>query len=326
MNPWWRGSSVVVPYVDYGQTLGGSRLAAIETGDFGKTWGTPVIVADVPRRFPGNAHFVASGTSLHAAFASGTAEARTVSVATSRDGLKWDAPVRVSSAGAPAFRPAIAVSSGGDIGTTWIEIEAGCTRLWFAASRDKGQTFSRAVPVAEDLSCGATAANRAAYERWDHGGDYFGLTADGDRFVAVWPDARAGTFQIYAATIAVSAIPIRAGPAARLPRQPGQLSIEQERATGDDRSHHSRRGQSHGDRHLPDGHEEHQAQRHEQGPVDRADDGHGHGQAGKVLQRHGHEEQDQGGDAFDDGQAAQGLEKRQTAAFLAFFAATSRWE
>ena len=204
MNPLWRGSSVVLPYVDFGETLGGSRLATIETRDLGKSWSTPVVVADVPRRMPGNAHFAASGTSLHVAFASGTADTRTVSVASSTDGLKWGAPVRVSNPGAPAFRPAIATSSRGDIGTTWIETEAGCTRLWFAVSRDAGRTFSKPVPVSEDLSCGDTATNRAAYELWEHGGDYFGLASDGDGFVALWPDARTGTFQIYAATITVT--------------------------------------------------------------------------------------------------------------------------
>ena len=203
MNPLWRGSAVVVSYVDFGETLGGSRLATTETSDFGMSWRTPVVVADVPRRFPGNAHFVTSGASLHVAFASGTADARTVSVASSTDGLTWGAPVRVSNAGTQAFRPAIAMSSRADIGTTWLETESGCTRLWFAVSRDGGRTFSRPVPVSEELSCGDTAANRAAYELWEHGGDYFGLASDGDRFVATWPDARTGTFQIYAATITV---------------------------------------------------------------------------------------------------------------------------
>ena len=205
MNPLWRGSSVVVPYVDYGGTLGGSRLATVETGDLGKSWSTPVVVADVPRRVPGNAHFAASGASLHVAFATGTADARTVSLANSPDGLRWGAPVLVSNPGAQAFRPAIAVSSRGDIGTTWLETDSGCTRLWFAVSRDGGRTFSSPVPVSEELSCGESAANRAAYERWEHGGDYFGLASDDDRFVATWPDARTGTFQIYAATITVTA-------------------------------------------------------------------------------------------------------------------------
>ena len=207
MNPVWRGSSIAIPYVDFGEALSSSRIAIVETGDFGRTWKTPSIVADVPRRLPGNAHAAASTASLHVAFASGTADARTVSVASSADGKTWRAPVRVSGVGSQAFRPAIAIATGGDVGATWIETEAGCTRLWFSVSRDGGRTFSKPVPVSEDLSCGDTPANRAAFERWEHGGDYYGLVADGDAFVAIWPDARGGTFQLYAARITVAPRP-----------------------------------------------------------------------------------------------------------------------
>jgi hypothetical protein len=207
MNPVWHGSSLLVPYVDFGETLSGSRLGMVQTDDFGRRWSVPLVVADVPRRFPGNAHFATSGASLYAAFASGTADARAVSVASSADGTRWRIPVRVSNDGAQAFRPAIAISSRGYVGTTWIEIEAGCTRLWFSVSRDGARTFSKPVPVSEDLSCGNTLPNRAAYERWEHGGDYFGLASDGENFIAIWPDARMGIFQIYAASITVSSTP-----------------------------------------------------------------------------------------------------------------------
>lgn len=207
MNPSWRGTSVVLLYVDFGETLGGSRLAVVETPDLGRTWSTPAVVADVPRRFPGNAHFATAGLSSYVAFASGTAAARTVSVARSTAGERWLEPTRVSTAGEQAFRPAIAVSDRGDVGVTWIEAQPGCTRLWFSVSTDDGLTFRKPVPVSEEFSCGDTAANRAAFTRWEHGGDYFGLTADGDSFVAMWPDARGGTFQIYAARIAVTPAP-----------------------------------------------------------------------------------------------------------------------
>ncbi|HVE70741.1 MAG TPA: sialidase family protein [Thermoanaerobaculia bacterium] len=203
MNPLWRGDSVVVPYVDYGEPLASARIAVVDTRDFGRTWGTPRVIADVPRRFSGNAHFATTQTGIAGAIASGTADARTVSIVASIDD-KWREPVRVSSAGSPAFRPAIAVSSRGDIGATWIEVEAGCTRLWFSVSQNEGRTFSKPAPVSEDLSCGNQPANRSAYERWEHGGDYYGLAADGETFLAIWPDARGGTFQLYAATITVT--------------------------------------------------------------------------------------------------------------------------
>lgn len=207
MNPSWHGATLVVPFVDYGQALSGSRIATVATDNLGQSWATPVVVTDVPRPRPGNAHFAASGVSLYAAFASGAVESRTVSVASSTNGLQWREPVRVSNAGAQAFRPAIAVSSRGDIGTTWIETGSGCTRLWFAVSRDGGRTFAKPVPVSEELSCGNVPSNRAAYDLWEHGGDYYGLASQGESFVAVWPDARTGTFQIYAAVITVALTP-----------------------------------------------------------------------------------------------------------------------
>ena len=207
MNPSWRGTSVAVLYVDFGETLGSSRLAVVETPDFGRTWGAPAVVADVPRRLPGNAHFATAGSSSYVAFASGTADARTVSVVRSTDGKRWLDPVRVSNAGEQAFRPAIAISDRGDVGVTWIETQPGCTRLWFTVSTDGGRTFRKPVAVSEEFSCGDTAANRAAFAKWEHGGDYFGLTADGDSFIAVWPDARGGTFQIYAVRITVTPTP-----------------------------------------------------------------------------------------------------------------------
>jgi hypothetical protein len=205
MNPLWRGASVIVPYVDYGQTLTGSRLGVVRSSDFGRTWSTPAVVADVPRRFPGLAEFAAADDSLYAAFASGSVETRTVSVVSSRDGAKWGFPTQVSNAGAQAFRPAIAVTSGGEVGVTWLEAQSGCTRLWFCVSTDRGRTFSKPVPVSDQYSCGNTVANRSAFERWEHGGDYFGLAADDDSFVATWADARSGTFQIYAARIRLAA-------------------------------------------------------------------------------------------------------------------------
>jgi hypothetical protein len=159
----------------------------ISTKDFGKTWSTPSLVTDVPRSHSGHARFAAHGEQLHAAISSGTNERRTISVG----------KVVVSNPGAQAFRPSIAVNGSGAIGVTWIELEAGCTRLWASISGDGGKTFSKPFPFSEDLSCGDTKANEAAYRRWEHGGDYFDLDADGASFIAVWADAREGTFQLY---------------------------------------------------------------------------------------------------------------------------------
>jgi hypothetical protein len=187
MNPLWIGDTLHVPYVDYGTELTSARVSVISTKDFGKTWSTPVLVTDVPRSHSGHARFAAHGNQLFAAISSGTAERRTISVG----------KVVVSNPGAQAFRPSIAVNGSGALGVTWVELEAGCTRLWASVSGDGGKTFSEPFPFSEDLSCGDTKANQAAYTPWEHGGDYFDLDADGASFIAVWADAREGTFQLY---------------------------------------------------------------------------------------------------------------------------------
>ena len=203
MNPLLLGRSVVLPYVDFGDALNGARIAVVTTRDFGKSWGTPFVAADVPRPRPGNSHWAAAGASIFGAIASGTTNARTVSVVSSSDGTKWQQPVRVSHPDAQAFRPAIAASSAGHIGVAWLEEEAGCTRIWFTASTDRGRSFAAPVLVSEDLSCGDTEANAEAFQRWPHGGDYFGMAASGDTFLIIWPDARGGTFQLYSATATI---------------------------------------------------------------------------------------------------------------------------
>jgi photosystem II stability/assembly factor-like uncharacterized protein len=187
MNPLWAGDTLHVPYVDYGEPLDSARVSVVSTNDLGKTWSTPRVVADVPRRYPGHARFAAHGDQIYAAISSGTADQRTVSVG----------EVVVSNPGAQAFRPSLASNPAGNLAVTWIEVEGGCTRLWCSVSGDGGQTFSEPFAFSEEPSCGNTKANEAAYRRWEHGGDYFDIDANGPSFIAVWADARTGTFQLY---------------------------------------------------------------------------------------------------------------------------------
>lgn len=187
MNPLWVGDTIHVPYVDFGDAIRSARVSIVSTTDFGKTWSAPRVVSDVPRTHSGHARFAAHGEQIHAAISSGTDAQRTISVG----------QTVVSNRGARAFRPSLAVNDSGALGVTWIEEEAGCTRLWGSVSGNGGKTFSEPMPLSEDLSCGDTPANQAAYRRWEHGGDYFDLDPDGEGFIAVWADAREGTFQLY---------------------------------------------------------------------------------------------------------------------------------
>jgi hypothetical protein len=187
MNPLWIGDTIHVPYVDFGDAIRSARVSIISTKDFGKTWSAPRVVTDVLRTHSGHARFAAHGEKIHGAISSGTDAQRTITVGN----------VVVSNKNAQAFRPSLAVNESGALGVTWIEEEAGCTRLWVSVSGNGGKTFSKPSPLSEDLSCGDSKANEAAYRRWEHGGDYFDLDSTGPSFIAVWADAREGTFQLY---------------------------------------------------------------------------------------------------------------------------------
>jgi hypothetical protein len=144
-------------------------------------------------------------------------------------GTTWSSPIPVDPA-APAdasqFQPMVAVRPDGVIGIFWYSTEGYPERdrsdIYFTASTDGGQTFlpRRRVSSESSVPFGAgnlrpgpyvradrgmvTANFVSAMSRWPHGGDYIGMTADGDGvFHPFWADARSGTYQLYTAAIRV---------------------------------------------------------------------------------------------------------------------------
>jgi hypothetical protein len=158
-------------------------------------------------------------------------------------GATWAKP-RMLFPDAPAasaqYQPTINVNDEGSVGLMWFDTRNSAKRdsyeVYFAASVDGGQTFLPEVKVSSQPSTPRGARNvtlastsirptskglsvdfLSAFARWPHGGDYMGLTADSDGvFHPFWADARSGTFQIWSASIRVTA-PARAVKAATKP-------------------------------------------------------------------------------------------------------------
>lgn len=134
-------------------------------------------------------------------------------IATSSDdrGESWSDPVRIHSApeDTSVMRQvrAAAVNSRGVLGVVWTDRvgpDLRCYEVHFAASVDGGRTFVPEQAILVEPSCPSQASNGLSKRSWPTGGDYYGLAASPDgKFFLIWPEARRGTFQLWAAPIHV---------------------------------------------------------------------------------------------------------------------------
>ena len=127
-------------------------------------------------------------------------------------GVNWVDPKAVHARSKSLSNVMLAVSPEGIVGVSWYESDGDCTRLVFAASADRGESFSDPAPVSERWCPDpAREANRVplpggwmVYERWPTGGDYHGLAArPGGEFYALWVDGSMGVFQLQGTRIHV---------------------------------------------------------------------------------------------------------------------------
>ena len=148
-------------------------------------------------------------------------------------GKTWSTPREVDTRlahHANAFRPAIAVSSSGTVGISWLDTRDSASgrtyREYFSASLDGGATFLDPVMVSSAESSLDAASNFALHPtidsprtaangnlefsfnttlgRFPDGGDYLGLAADAvGTFHPLWADTRTGTFQAWTAAVRV---------------------------------------------------------------------------------------------------------------------------
>ena len=126
------------------------------------------------------------------------------------DGETWTEPVRIDGGSTWTHTPALASASDGMLAATWLErrdaTPPNCWHVVAARSSDRGVTFSRAEPLSTAPSCPSPSpATDGVLQRFPTGGEYYGLVpASGGEFIAVWPDARDGSFQLHAARFAIS--------------------------------------------------------------------------------------------------------------------------
>ena len=231
--------SVLLPYLDFPggrtQRLHSARIYVTRSEVGGSSFSLPRFVADIPRPYPGTAHFAVDLSDgefqgrVYATWEDGdfgpqlvrsgdqfvrreSGTRREVTVAHSTDnGRTWSPPriLQTESRGSAHFATA-AVSQEGVLGVFWIqhdsyEPDRRCYQAWFAASLDGGSTFSPSMPVSADASCPEGRLNpEPFFTTRPRGGDYVGLAvaADGS-FHAAWPDARDGAFRLYTARITV---------------------------------------------------------------------------------------------------------------------------
>lgn len=153
-------------------------------------------------------------------------------------GRSWSQPARVSTntGGGDPSTPAIAVNRHGVVGLVWNDRRHDatnrCYHLYFAASIDGGQSFSRNARLSDASTCPTDPSNAvgvaaSAYVhpnpgdatgksqdvhfttvpgRWPNGGDTQGLVADREGvFHAAWISGKTGTMQVWAQRVAVDA-------------------------------------------------------------------------------------------------------------------------
>lgn len=104
------------------------------------------------------------------------------------------------------FFPQMMVNKDSILAVAWMdersESEEGCYAPYISFSTDGGESFSPPQMISSTRSC-PDKENRTV-RRWNHGGDYFGLTASSDgKFHILWPDARNGLFEIWYTSIEV---------------------------------------------------------------------------------------------------------------------------
>jgi hypothetical protein len=118
-------------------------------------------------------------------------------------GNRWSSAARIDGGADAAWTktPTMTTSSAGALALTWLdrrESSGECRHLYGMISLDGGVTFSRPKRLSAIPSCPTAAqTGPGVLERFPAGGEYFGLVSIGPRqFLAVWPDARNGRFQL----------------------------------------------------------------------------------------------------------------------------------
>jgi hypothetical protein len=119
-------------------------------------------------------------------------------------GDRWTAARRIDGGADSGWTktPTMAASTSGLLAVTWLDARddatGRCWHLYGTVSLDGGETFLAPQRLSGAPSCPTAArTGEGVLGRFPSGGEYHGLAALGPReFVAVWPDARDGRFQL----------------------------------------------------------------------------------------------------------------------------------
>lgn len=215
---------LAIPVVTLGDSIAGhadvnrwepTQSWLVTSSDGGKTFSQPLFITNLAgRRHNGLAVNRFSKWKDHLYYVFPGVRRNGLYFLTSADnGVRWSLPRRIDkNTGAAAFTDlgAVAVNSNGAIGILWIDRIADparkCQFTYFTVSLDGGETFLEPVRVSTAPSC-PEAKNGWVGQAWPQGGDYCGLIARPDgSFMAMWSDARNGTFQLYRSEIRLTGL------------------------------------------------------------------------------------------------------------------------
>jgi hypothetical protein len=127
-------------------------------------------------------------------------------------GNRWTSAVRIDGDTDVAWTktPTMTTSSAGVLAVTWLDRRDDssneCWHLYGMISLDGGDTFSKPTRLSTVPSCPSFAqTGEGVLGRFPAGGEYHGLVSIGPRqFLAVWPDARDGRFQLRSVRFSVA--------------------------------------------------------------------------------------------------------------------------
>jgi hypothetical protein len=109
----------------------------------------------------------------------------------------------------------VAVNNQGTVAVAWMEAEDStkkCFVPYMVVSKDGGKNFSKKIKISDKVKCmipdkeANTIGKRNAADRWQIGGDYFGLSGGpDDSFYMSWsePELKTGRLQLWISKLTV---------------------------------------------------------------------------------------------------------------------------